>query len=122
MPPDTHEALVPFLDIQENVKFRLALSAFGCYLDCMKLPNTIPAPKPRDDGSCPQCIGGWQCAYHQQQGIALDRSRSEAIKLASESLRRAEISRVCARYELETDEAGTCEDKALRILAKMVVA
>ena len=82
----------------------------------MKRPAIISAPKLRDDSSCPQCIGGWQCAYHQQQGVALDRLRSEAIKLASESLRRAEISRVCAQHGLETDEAGTREEKAQRIL------
>jgi hypothetical protein len=82
----------------------------------MKTKTHILAPKLRDDGSCPQCVGGWQCAYHQQQGVAKDRMQSETIKLASESLRRAEISRVCARYELETDEAGTCEEKVQRIL------
>jgi hypothetical protein len=76
-----------------------------------------PAPKLRADGSCPQCVGGWQCAYHQQQGVVADKLRSEAIRLASESLRRAEISRVCARYELETDEAGTREDKAHKVIA-----
>ena len=44
------------------------------------------------------------------------RKREDCIRLASASLRRAEISRICARYELEPDEFYTAEQKASRYL------
>lgn len=44
--------------------------------------------------------------------------RSQQIRLAGEYHKRAEIARVCAQYELESDEFYTAEQKALRILRR----
>jgi len=44
--------------------------------------------------------------------------RCKQVALASESLRMAEIYRVCARYELESDEFMTREEKALAIIRR----
>jgi hypothetical protein len=38
--------------------------------------------------------------------------RSEAIRHAADALKAGEIARVCARYELESDEFRTREEKA----------
>lgn len=43
--------------------------------------------------------------------------REQQIALACDSLRRDEIMRICARYELESDEFFTREQKAQRIIA-----
>ncbi len=42
--------------------------------------------------------------------------RQEQIRLASIALRQAEIHRIMARYELESDEFYTAEEKAKRYL------
>ena len=42
--------------------------------------------------------------------------RSEAIREACHGLRNSELGRVCARYELESDEFMTAEDKALHVI------
>ncbi len=74
------------------------------------------APKLRPDGACPDCIGGWLCAYHQRQGLDNDRKRSQAIKSAVRSLRNQELQRIMARYELESDEFLSAEQKAVAIM------
>ena len=43
--------------------------------------------------------------------------RWKQVALAAESLRVDEIYRVCARYELESDEFYTREEKAQRIIS-----
>lgn len=68
------------------------------------------------DGTCPACIGGWLCKFHQQEGLRIDAQRSQVIKQAVAGIRRAEIARTCARYELESDEMLTAEQKAVAIL------
>ena len=76
----------------------------------------MKAPKLRPDGSCPECKGGWQCSYHQAEGLAADRRRFEAVRLAVIGLRESELGRTCARLELESDENGTARAKACRLL------
>ena len=49
------------------------------------------------------------------EAVAYNKKWSEVIK-AGEYHRRAEISRVCAKYELEPDEFYTAEQKAEQIL------
>ena len=43
--------------------------------------------------------------------------RSKQVRLAAESLRLGEIDRVCGRYELESDEFYTREQKAAQYIA-----
>ena len=47
---------------------------------------------------------------------AAEQSKARAVSGLAESARRSEISRICARYELESDEFYTAEQKALRYL------
>jgi hypothetical protein len=70
------------------------------------------------DGSCSACVGGWQCAWHQNEGVRLDRERGAMLRRVSANSRQYEIARVCSRFELESDEGGTREEKAERYMAK----
>ena len=79
--------------------------------------KTNAGPVLRADGSCPVCSSGWVCAYHQEAGLRRDRERSAVLRRVCESMRAAEIGRVCARFELESDEFQTREQKAGRIIA-----
>ena len=45
-----------------------------------------------------------------------ERVREQQVRLAADYHRRAEIARICARYELESDEFYAAEQKAIRIL------
>jgi len=80
--------------------------------------ETMNAPTMNPDGSCPKCLfaGGWHCEWHQAEAVRRCRERSA---MAARVCRRAtdeDIARTCARYELESDEFQTREEKAERIL------
>ena len=47
---------------------------------------------------------------------AREQHRSTQIRLAAHSARQHEIARMCARYELESDEFYTAEQKAMRYM------
>ena len=72
--------------------------------------NPYPMPPKRADGSCSACAGGWNCVFHQVEGLLADDRRAEAIAGASRALHEMEIARTCARYELERDEFQTREE------------
>ena len=76
----------------------------------------MKAPTLRQDGSCPACVGGWQCAFHIAAGLEEDRQRSRTLARVVAGQRENEIARVCWLYELESDEGGTREEKAARLL------
>lgn len=70
------------------------------------------------DGSCSACVlgGGWQCKFHQEELAALDRERAAMFKRVAAHVRASRIESICARYELESDEFQTREQKALAFL------
>lgn len=74
-------------------------------------------PKTRADGSCSACVGGWQCAWHQAEGVRVDRERGEMLRAVSANARKYDIAHLCARFELESDEMTTREQKAEHYLA-----
>ena len=77
----------------------------------------MKAPILNADGSCPDCLRSWrQCAWHIADGLREDRERSEMLRRVCAAQRADEIGRVCARYELESDEMQTREEKAEEIL------
>ena len=76
------------------------------------------APTLRPDGSCPACIGGWQCAFHQAEGVRRDREKYARLRDVCRIAAGRDIARVCLRYELESDEFSTREQKALAIMAR----
>lgn len=76
----------------------------------------MKAPTLRPDGTCPDCAHGWQCEFHSAQGLVADRRRADALKRASAGLREIELTRICCRHELESDEGGTAREKAARML------
>ena len=51
----------------------------------------------------------------EAEAIAYEK-RAEQIRLAGDYHKRAEIGRVCARFELESDEFYTAEKKAIQII------
>lgn len=70
----------------------------------------------RPDGSCPACIGGWLCVFHQQENARRDRERAKVFRAAAVGIRTNRIAELCARHEIESDEGGNREDKAARML------
>ncbi len=64
-------------------------------------------PNIQPDGSCLTCIFHYtECEHHAENAKAYDRKWRE-VGLAAQGLRRAEIDRICGRYELESDEFMT---------------
>lgn len=71
----------------------------------------------RPDGSCSTCSGGWLCKACQNDGLARDKARSAILRSTVQGIQQTRIARVCSRYELESDERGTREEKAAEMLA-----
>lgn len=69
-------------------------------------PETYP------DGACKACLGGNKCDWHIERDAENDRKRSEMLRRVCAGIRANEIGRVCSRYELESDEFMTREQKA----------
>lgn len=69
-------------------------------------PCTMP------DGSCAECLGGWLCAYHQEETARVWNNRQAELRKAAINSRLAAIERIMASRELESDEGGTAESKA----------
>ena len=79
----------------------------------MKNPTkTLAKPGQYPDGACMACAGGWKCAYHIQEDAIADRKRSELLRSVAAGIAQTRIYRVCARFELESDEMATREEKA----------
>lgn len=71
----------------------------------------------RPDGSCALCSGGWLCKVCQADNAERERRQSATIAAAARGIRATRIARVCARFELESDEMATREQKAAAMLA-----
>lgn len=74
-------------------------------------------PQLDKNGACPDCSGGWMCAYHQRTTAAAWEKRQAAIRDAVRMARAAARDRIAARWELESDEFETADQKAERMLA-----
>lgn len=72
----------------------------------------------KEAGRCEACLsgGGWQCEFHQAQGVRKWNEQQATLASVAQSQRQAEIDRVCARHELESDEFMTAEQKAKTFL------
>lgn len=82
----------------------------------MKTQLQLIPPTLNPDGSCPFCLGGWLCNYHQQEGLRKDREKAATLRHVAAHIRQSRIESICAQYELESDEGGTAEEKAMRLL------
>ena len=74
-------------------------------------------PPTLSDGSCAECCGrSGPCAYHSAEGIKRDRERSQALATAARGARAAELARIAARFEFESDQYATATEKAAAYL------
>ena len=74
-----------------------------------------------DVGTCLDCVGRvghGRCAFHAAEDRQRERTFSALLQRTVEAMRADEIGRICARYELESDEMQTREEKAASILAR----
>lgn len=71
----------------------------------------------RPDGSCSTCSGGWLCKACQDDNAKRDAGLSLLLRGTVVGIRQTRIARVCARFELESDEMQTREHKAADMLA-----
>jgi hypothetical protein len=73
-------------------------------------------PTKRADGTCSACIGGWQCKYHQEQGVQADNRKAKILAEVCQNAKEIRIARYAAEMQLESDESGTAHEKAERAL------
>jgi len=80
--------------------------------------NKLVAPILRSDGSCPCCANGSGsvCAWHRQEAAKQDLAFGRKIRRTVYAMRSQEVARLCSMHEIESDEAGSREDKASRML------
>ena len=80
-------------------------------------PPTIAKPILRADSTCPDCARVWtRCAWHLATERQREDEKSAILRAVCQGNRAYEIGRICARYELESDEGGTAYEKGARIL------
>jgi hypothetical protein len=72
-------------------------------------------------GRCTLCIGGNLCKPCQADGVKRDRERWAMLRAVSAQQAQDRVYRCCARYELESDEMQSREDKARAIIANFEV-
>lgn len=68
-------------------------------------------------GRCLTCSGGWLCKACQTDSLARDKAFSAVLSSAVAGIQANRVARVCARFELESDEGGTRSQKAAAMLA-----
>jgi hypothetical protein len=73
---------------------------------------TTSPPPTGTRGECLECAGRGVCEWHAAQGRVQDHNRSEAIRSLLQHERAKERARICARFEFESDEYHTAEEKA----------
>lgn len=71
----------------------------------------------RQDGSCSTCLGGNLCRHCSADSAKRDAIFSRVLQQAAAGIRENRIARVCSRFELESDEFLTREQKACAMLA-----
>ena len=69
-------------------------------------------------GQCMDCapLGGWLCRSCQADLSESDRARMETLRRACAGVRENRIAELCADFEIDSDESGTREDRAARML------
>ena len=75
----------------------------------LKKPTMLP------DGRCPKCVGGL-CDYHKEETSRRWLKKEKMLRRVSSHIMLENAGRIMIREELESDEAGTATDKAIRIL------
>jgi predicted amidophosphoribosyltransferase len=90
----------------------------------MKTPTKLTCARPilNGDGTCPACIanaGNGPCQWCHEETERDAARRSAACRKSSAFFRARDIADICARYELESDERGTREDHAARMLGAL---
>ena len=73
-------------------------------------------PQIETDGRCSACRGGNLCDWHKTEGVRRDREKWVCVRASVALARQYEIGRICDRYEIESDEAGTAYEKAASML------
>ena len=68
------------------------------------------------DGACKACAGGWKCAFHIAEDAEREKRRHEVLRRTVAGIQQTRIYRVCARFELESDEFLSREQKAEAML------
>ena len=65
------------------------------------------------DGSCLYCMADYSsCQFHRMVDFLRDENRRETIKGIVAHQKAERLKRICAKYELESDEMMTREEKA----------
>lgn len=72
----------------------------------------------RPDGSCSACSGGWLCKACQNDNARSYGEQADMFRRVAAYSRSERVARVCARYELESDEGGSREEKAAAMLER----
>ena len=70
------------------------------------------------EGRCTLCKCGWLCDPCKSDNAARERKLSENLGKAVKASRGNEIARLCMRYQLESDEFLTREQKALCMIER----
>ena len=75
----------------------------------LKKPTMLP------DGRCPKCVGGL-CDYHKEETSRRWAEKERMLRGVGKRIKLDRAARLAARYEMESDEAGTAIEKAMRIM------
>jgi hypothetical protein len=78
--------------------------------------STTPPPPTYPDGACVECLRDYaSCTYHRSEDRHREKARSENLRAVLAGFRHRELSAICLRFELESDEGGAAMEKAARI-------
>jgi len=72
-------------------------------------------PIMRDDGRCSECIGGL-CEYHKAETNKRWMDKEKMLRQVALHIRLERAGRIAASEAMESDEAGTAIEKAMRIM------
>ena len=67
-------------------------------------------------GRCMLCDSGWLCQPCKTRNAQRERERMAGFSASMKRSKEANIARVCAKYELASDERQSREQKASRII------
>lgn len=73
-------------------------------------------PGTYSNGACRGCAGGNKCAWHIEEDAKRDLQWSKELSRICGHIKQARIERVYSRFELESDEMATREEKAESML------
>ena len=73
----------------------------------------MTAPRENKDGSCPNCMADYSsCKFHRMADDLREKNLRETIRGIVAHSKAERLGRICAKYELESDEMMTREEKA----------